>query len=333
MLQRNEFLNWIATDPAWGASDNQKRPLYLGKFLNTDNPTTIEFASIEHLDSLPTLDEIDNHPSLANTNRAYRLHASDNLAVSFDIEPSSDQSYINFYATLPAHYAEYSRNNGIHLYYRVNKNRLSPAALNMVLTATVYKYPNKLDPVTTPKPFEFELLMNNHWVTFTEKTIHNNVLPLSEDAPDEIYQLIEHAASIHQEKVDLSNAVSDITIESTDISKKLATMIRENHERLDAIKDIDEVEYESASSYEFSCALRISYMLLYRLNNPHAYDAMFLETSLTDIDESDKINAVLEVLLEVIPERPKHFNHLINGIPYIMFTCQRAYHTAMSNQS
>lgn len=327
VLPRNEFIDWLAKDPNWGASDDQKRPLYFGDFLKTNNPQDISMATLDKLDKLPTLDEMDAHPSLFEVNRAYRLHASDNLVVSFDIEPASHPSYLAHYAAMPAHYSEYSRNNGIHLYYRIRRNRLSPDALNLILQTTVYKYPNKIDTLQTPVPFIYELILNNHWVTFTEKVITDHVLPLHEDAPDEIYHMIEHAATINKQRIDLSDANLSVELESTELSQKLANLIRENKKKMVELAELTPMDYEDDTSrYEFACASKICFMLSNRLANPKAFDAMFLEVDLENIDYADKINAVLEVLVEVIPEREKHVKHRINGVPYLLYITQKAWY-------
>lgn len=330
MLQRNEFLDWLASDPNWGASDNKKRPLYFGDFLQTNNPDDISFATKDKLDKLPTLNQLDEHPSLNSVNRAYRLHASDNLVISIDVEPASHQSYLDYYAKLPAHYAEYSRNNGIHLYYRLKRGKLSPSVLNMILTSSVYKYPNKIDTLETPLPFVYEVLMNQHWVTFTEKTILDNNLKLEEDAPDEIYQMLEHIASIQQKKLDLSGAsVSISAIEPSETALKLADLVRENKKAIKTISELDVSDYNNDdSSYEFACAIRLSYLLLNRLSNPKPFDASYLDCDINDIHYDDKIQAIIELIQDIIPERNKHMGHIINGIPYLLHFVQKAFYAA-----
>lgn len=329
-LYYNDFIKYIEKESAWGVSDDQKRPLYVGRYLETKNPSDIDVAYMEYLDKLPNLIQINANPSFNETNRAYRLHAADNLVVSFDIEPKSDPSYLAHFASLPAHYAEYSRNNGVHLYYKLSHTRLSEKAIDMVTTKTVYKYSNLKEVAENPtiKPLEYELLMNNHWVTFTNKPIINENITIQVDVPDSIYDQINRIA---ESLSTISTEYIDLEIEETELSEKLKELIKENKKYLNELKELTKLDFnDDESLYEYNIIFRLAGVLERRLNRPQVYDAMYLETAIEDIDISDKIAAVASLAKDILEFRDKH-NTVRENQPWLVYNARKAYEWILAN--
>lgn len=339
----NYLIDSIRNERNWGISSDKKVPLYLGTFLLSGNPQDIRAVRKEDMNNLPTLSEIDNCHftgvyNFNDTNRAYHMQAGQNLVVGFDVENfegdefdklkfsaphRTDPSFLEWFSKIPAHYREYSNHYGIHLLYQLKRKRLTDKAIDMLSERTEYKYKGEYNG----KKLEYELMMNNHWLTLT-RNVFGNVVDLSHDAPDFVYNLLNNIAQDYQNKQNYLAGV-DIKEQASPLAQKMARILF-NDKVIERNKNLSVEDFnDDNSNYEAHVALSLASSLKYRLENPKPFDVINLKTSPALITISDKIWATAIEMKEIIPPRAKH-NAERNGLPWLVYVAQRAWNYIIS---
>lgn len=280
MAKEAKYLIDIIRDrPNFCVSSIDKVPLNVVNFLSSMDYNDIVPVKKEDIkenymeNNLATLNEIDDCPCFDKTNRAYHIQAAKDMIIGFDIEPRCDPHYLAFCANndlLPAQYREYSMHMGIHLLYRLNPDKLSSIARQMLQERTEYKFKGTVDD----KPFEYEIMMNNHWLTLTRNTF-GKINDLSKPVPDMIYNLIERIAS---NWVSSKNKPVDYNLEETTeqakAEKKAANILMQDP-RIAQYQDLSVADYEDDDSkYEFNLALKIISQVRFRLTHPHDHNSI-----------------------------------------------------------
>lgn len=356
-MSRTYLMDVLANEHNWGISSNKKVPLFVGEFLITNNPQDIEPVNRENIKNLPTLKDIDLNHSFDKTNRAYHMRAGKNLVVGFDIENfegkifdkigfkaphRTDPVFLNWFANQPAHYREYSMHYGIHLLYQLNSAKLSNDALAMLAQNTEYKYKG----VVNGKKLEYELMMNNHWLTFTRNTF-GKVSDLSVPTPDWVYDLINSIGAKWTKPVEAK--ALDITKDASELAKWISALSPFKQSYVEKLRDdysIDDFK-DDDSYYEFSIALK----LVFKLKQYYEYcdsgqGSGFTLTTLSnktkgakkrfsDISPADSIWAIAIVLKKIVPKRDKQSEYRDN-LPWLVYVAEKAWvwsETKMNNDT
>lgn len=312
-----QLITKLATDPNFAVSDIHKMPLNVGKYLTTRDTADIQPVKSSDMDHLPTLNEIDACPDFAKTNRAYHLHAATNLVIGFDIEPRCDQKYLAYFATLPAHYREYSMHNGIHLLYQLDRKKISSQATQMLAQRTEYKFKD----IVNQLPLEYELMMNKHWLTLTRRTFGQQN-DLATPVPQVIYDLINHIAldwqlSSHNEaQVNLSKTASKT-------AHAIADMI--DYDKIAALQEYTLADFNNDDSkYEYNIAIRIAGMINNRLYHaPKPFDAIYLGCDPALVSKDNFIWATALLLEKSVPPRDKD-KQKRDGLPWLVYVAKQA---------
>ena len=319
-----QLIDKIANDPNFAVSDIHKMPLNVGEYLLTRNTADIHPVKKSDMDHLPTLNEIDACPDFKNTNRAYHVHAATNLIVGFDIEPRCSKSYLAYFAVLPAHYREYSMHNGIHLLYQLDRKKLTSEATQMLAKRTEYKFKD----IVNQQPLEYELMMNNHWLTLTRRTFGTQN-DLATPVPKEIYDLINHIAldwqlsSHNEEQVNLSEKASKT-------AHAIADMI--DYDKVEQLQEYTLADFSNDDSrYEYNIAIRIAGIINNRLYYaPKPLDAMYLKCDPALVSKDDFIWATALLLEKSVPPRDKD-KQKREGLPWLVYVAKQACTYVLNN--
>lgn len=320
------LIDKIKNENNFCVSDVKKMPLNVKNYLQTLNIQDIKPVTKEDLlqHNLASLNEIDACASFDNTNRAYHMHASDNLIVGFDVEPRCSSNYLAYFAQLPAHYREYSMHNGIHLLYQLDRRKLISAAIEMLSNRTVHKFKGQVNN----QPLEYEIMLNNHWLTLTRRTFGKQ-LELEQAIPDEIYQLINQIASDWRDHNHVIEAIS-VSSHVSETAKKIADLIDDS--QVQKLKEFDISDFSDDDSlYEYNIALRIAGIFYNRLYvNPRPLDAMHLQENPSLTSKSDLVIATALELEKIVPKRKKD-EEFREGIPWLQYIAKKACEYIIAN--
>lgn len=320
------------------SSNPDKIPLNVTKFLTTNNEEDIVPVNRNNIKNLTTLTAINNNFHLDNFMRAYHAHAKDNLIVGFDVENfegsdfdkmgfsaphRTDPTYLAWFAQLPAHYREYSAHYGIHIFYQLRRQNLTNDAFLMLTNRTEYK----VKTIVNNKKLEFELMLNNHWLSITQNTF-GNFIPLEQDAPAEIYQLINNEAKRWNAQQTETLNIQNIENHASPLAKKLIDLFEP--QKYDELKELSIDDFNNDDSYyEYNIALKIGGSLYYRLQHPRAFDLLHLEQTPTDNDIIWAISLILET---IVPKRAKMLEKRSN-LPWLTYVSKTAFEWIKTHQS
>lgn len=311
IMKSKDFLNKLSNERAWGVSSKSKIPLFTTDYLYTGNLANLRPVNRNDMDNLPTLGELDNNYSLALTNRAYHLHAKDNLIVAFDVEVRSDPSYIQAFINQPSPYKEWSKHKGVHLFYELDRTRLTAKALEVLSERVEYKFKDNYQG----KALEFELIMNKHWLTVTRNFIDENI---ENTTPQWVYDLINKTSEDYQQATDLK---IDIGAQASETAKMIAENLTDA-ETLHELYNLTVSDFnDDDSKYEFNVALRLIKMFRDRINNFNFVDAMNFENRI--LHDKDIIWATALLLKDIVPARSKH-NQTRQGMPFLVYEAKKA---------
>lgn len=315
---------------------HRKRPMFMGEYIENRNrlATNVPLdkavqdsmhlmrdyfdSDAEHLNKLSEL----NLPELTTFKRAYRMNALENLVVVLDIEPDTSDALLEKFSKIPAHFAEWSTNNGLHLFYKVDVNRLSDAGRTL-LSLTVQKIDE--EPAGPDSYRKFELIMNDHWITFTGKTNLSQIVPVETPVPDPIYDIIEAIAVKAAER---QMELEDIQVnanERSETSEKLAEWILDSSKMIE-IEQLEPANFQNdMSRYEFNVIFRIAGYLQYRIENANPMTSLRLGgINLAQISDQDAVQTIYQVAQQIIPYRDKHATFR-DRMPWLMYQSVQAY--------
>lgn len=348
------LIDQMATEKAWAFSNDfklaesatdaqkeaftkhRKRPLFMGDYVENRNRLAANMpldkavqdsihlmrdyfdADADHLNKLNEL----NLPELSTFKRAYHMSALDNLVVVLDIEPDTSKELLEQFSKIPAHFSEWSTNNGLHLFYKVDLSKLSDAGRTL-LGLTVQKIDEQ--PEGPESYRKFELIMNDHWITFTGKTNLSQIVPLETPVPDVIYDIIESiAVKAAERQLELEEIQVDANARS-ETSETLAEWILDSSKMIE-IEQLEPSQFQhDLSRYEFNVIYRIAGYLQYRIENASPMTALRLGgINLAKVSDQDAVQAIYQVAMQVIPYRDKHATFR-DRMPWLMYQAVQAY--------
>lgn len=306
----------LLADPYWAGSSKDKVPLYLGDYLENGGP--LYPVSKQEFNKLNTANEIKQNDALKDALLCYRMHAKDNYVIVFDVEssftdpPKTAKKYARWFYEQKAHYKEWSQHLGLHLFYKIKFDRLSNSAKKMLLTRTEIK--------VTHEDLDYEIIMNNHFITFTFNKIDE--MPLNEDAPDWVYQALEDGAK------DIKAITPAAVTKPTEVANRLYNLyLQEDTEYLTKLRTLTvsdmNTKDESKSSYEYGIAIRLAGYLNRKLSAAEGIDGVVLGQNPKDVTLSDKAWAVAKKLEEIAEKRPK-WDEFRDGLPWTTYVARSA---------
>lgn len=327
------IIQYIANDKRWTVSDTNKRPINAKELLESGN---IYGARDES--ELVTLYELDNNPNLQAVNRTYRLQARHNNVIMIDVEPEASNELKNQAFYFPAHYTELSTNGGVHLLIAVPQDLINDENRYLFEELSVFKEPV---PKEENRPSYFEVLFNDHYITFTKRAIIDKASVDYNTNPQAKQQLANFLNNIVQldkerkEKRELAKSYQIDMFEES-ISKEKKEQIQKfiNIRHLDPVKqraierDIG-MYNEDLSRYEMAVATGIVGGVL-RTSNL-ARTTITYRDMLSTFTEQDYVYASYLIMKDIIPYRDKHEEYR-DGLPWLMYICREAYTYVISQQ-
>lgn len=328
------LMDELKNNHAWGLSDDKKRPVYAEKFIKTNQKSDLTLVTKKDLQHLSTLIDIESKPQLKGVNKGYHVHAADNLVIAFDVEPRCSNEWLSVFRALPAHYREYSNHYGLHLFFKLNRLKLSKAAFDMVLERTEIKTKENTDDGM----LEYEIIMNNHWITVTQNICHGGkILNIDENAPQIVYDVLNRRAEAW-EKTNSNSliSVSDISESVSPLAKRIKMTLFNTNDIVDRAKELSIDDFaDDDSRYEYNVAIKLAGYLNWRINNPQSFDSSILfgnSVAIHDISISDRIQATALEMEDILPKRAK-WNERRNQLPWLVFVAKRAWDYILANDS
>lgn len=236
------------------------------------------------------------------TNNAYMLDATEDGYVVLDVEGRCPEFMKKEFLKLPYLYGEISMSGyGLHLIFKLPKKILA-------------KYPNAMTKASLQsKNKDYEVLMADHFVTFTRNTLP----PASgERSVKDFEQIFEALCRIQRKTVQAESMnVKDIDTSKIKDFDKIMNYLRKQEYG----KTIEDFQYENKTGYDNSAyehyASRFYYTRLKKLLSNPAYTG-------TDYSDEDKAIIIYSIAKERIPYREKH-DETRAGMPWLMFIVTR----------
>lgn len=235
-------------------------------------------------------------------NNAYMLDANEDGFVVLDVEGRCPEFMKKEFLKLPYLYGEISMSgHGLHLIFELPKDILA-------------KYPNAMTKSSLQsKSKDYEVLMADHFVTFTRNTLP----PASGERTVKDFENIFEALCRIQRKSVQADSISVTDIDTSSIADfdKIMNYLRKKQYN----KTITDFEYENKTGYDHSAyehyASRFYYTSLKRLLNNPAYAGK-------EYTDDEKAIIIYSIAKEKIPYREKH-DETRAGMPWLMFLVTR----------
>lgn len=242
-------------------------------------------------DTLPT----------AKTN-TYMLDSTDDGVVVLDVEGRCPEHLKKEFLKLPYLYGEISMSgHGLHLIFELPKQILA-------------KYPNAMTKASLQSENkDYEVLMADHFVTFTR-----NTLPPADgtDSIEDFERIFEALCSIQRPTVQFDAVnIKDVDTDTIPDFEKIMTYLRQ----FTYNKTLTDFEYPNKTGYDNSAyehyASRYYYTQLKKCINSPAYTG-------AEYSDADKAVIIYSIAKEKIPYREKH-DEVRAGMPWMLFLVTR----------
>lgn len=329
---QNPFIAHLNEDPYWTVSDDNKRPVNARLLLDTGNVYNVKFDGEW---PLVKLRELDANPNLQAVNRAYRLRARENRVIAIDVEPRAPEQMKQEALSFPAHYTELSKNGGVHLLILVPEDLVTDENRYMFDDLSVFK-----EPVPKPENGEkqrdayFEVLFNDHFVTFTKRMltekpcIDYNQNPQAKSMLaaflDSIVQLDKQRKQerelAKQYRIGMMKNLIDDEKEAI-IKQFISIKPFEKAREQAGNKEVSDFGGD-ASRYEMSVANGLAFHTI--RTHQLAKDTISFREMAESLTEQDLAYAIYLLFQEAVPYREKH-DETRDGLPWLLFTAKRAY--------
>lgn len=344
----NNAVKPLAKLPLWTVSaktqQTDKLPLNMNALLSTGEITGFTYKDTK---SLTALTELEASPATKFDNRTLRVATNYTGYLVLDVENQVRKEDLAQLKKLPIVYMEHSMHYGWHILVKVPDDILRKNF--KLLNSTVVKYGNVFGSHSG-----IEVIMNNHFVTFTRNAIklpdyYLNPTPeqLGEqmDAIDKYLTFLQTAAPAAGSTTGQLLATSNIANKD---EKAIAAVISTTN-LLNKIKRISPNNYlhqggdksgqPDMSHYEFAVAIRVVSMIRYKwfMNRGWAkyddhgqYPGQKVERQMIKFEQADQKQQASELiwtaallLKSIIPYRQKHDTDR-DGLPYLTYICNKA---------
>lgn len=330
---QNPLVNHLANEPYWTVSDDNKRPVNARLLLDTGNVYNAKFDGEW---PLVTLHELDKDQNLQAVNRAYRLRARENRVIAIDVEPGAPEYMKQDVLEFPAHMTELSKNGGVHLLILVPEDLINPENRYMFDDLSVFKepVPKPEDPAEKPRDAYFEVLFNDHFVTFTKRMLTEKACIDYDQNPEAKAMLARFLDGIVQ--MDKQRKKERELAKQYRIGMMKNLIDEEKEKAIESFISIkpfekarEQAENKSASDfgedysrYEMSVANGLAFHTI-RVHKL-AEDTISFREMATSLNDQDLAYAIYLLLKEAVPYRDKH-EETRDGLPWLLFTSKRAY--------
>ncbi|MGX1195821.1 hypothetical protein [Metabacillus sp. SLBN-84] len=333
IFSQNPLIQHLTQDPYWTVSDDHKRPVNARILLDTGSVYNVKFDGEW---PLVTLQELDADLNLQAVNRAYRLRARENRVIAIDVEPDAPDAMKQDALAFPAHYTELSKNGGVHLLILVPEDLITQENRYMFEDLSVFKepVPKPDDPSVKARGAYFEVLFNDHFVTFTKRMLTNKLcIDYNQDsaAKEKLREFLDGIVKMDKQRKKERELAKQYRI---GVMKSLVDEEKEKTiQSFLAIKPFEKAREQAASKsasdfgedysrYEMSVANGLAFHVI-RLHDL-AKDTISLRKMADSLIEQDLAYAIYLLLKEVAPHREKH-DETRDGLPWLLFTSKRAY--------
>lgn len=331
-FRANPLIAFLADDPWWTMSDNEKRPIHAKNFLETGYVHNVKFDG-EH--PLVTLHALDADPNLDAVNRAYRLRARENRVMMIDVEPSAPDAMKEEVLAFPAHYTELSKNGGVHLLIRVPDDLINDENRYLFDDLAVFKEPVPKDyQGKQSRQAHYEVILNDHFITFTKKMdvakpvadfVHDdeqreklkgflaNIVALDADRKHERERAKAYRVQLLEDSLDETK--------QADVKAFLKLRVFDTAREQAGEKSPDDYGGDN-SRYEMGVANSLANQVI--RNHRLALDTVSFRDLAGRLGEQELIYATYLLLEEIAPYRDKHDEERDN-LPWLLYTAKRAY--------
>ena len=336
VFAQNPLISKIANDEAWSISDKNKIPINFREFMKTG---IVRNASLNE-QPFVKLSDIDKDPNFDMVNRMYRLSALENRVMMIDIEPKEQDDVLLWWSRFPAHYAEVSKNGGLHLLLEVPELFINDE--NSYIFDTLVQ-------IKENKEGTCEYLFNRHNITFTKKMFNKpqpDFTPGTNDA-QWLEWLLNHLVAIDKEakarRLNLEKApdFDEENLHMNYINQQLnkpddAPMrgyifhdVIMNPQFIDNLAD--EHKKPDSSAREYTNLLQITRQLVKTANSLIKQDDAMNSDYYEKSDHPKEMTANDYIYLtylygkELIKYRDKHDEYR-HGLPWLLYQSRQAYY-------
>lgn len=301
MFETNPLIQKMAQSERWAISSKSKHPLSV-KGINAFNKNP-QFRQFQNDSDLVSLTDIEKISVLNNANRAYRMNAVINHIIAIDIEAYASEEVRQHLLKIPFGYGEISKSGGLHLFVELPIQVIQQLKYIPILSTNF----------ATGKTWGFEVLTQNHFITFTKNEIPSN----PNGDVNILYELLDILANKAEEK----NAYqkSKYRIQNEDIindnvkfiAKEIPQSKKQNIETLDMQSfnnDYSRLEWHAAMSIAGTIATK-------RRNSKELYE---------DITNNEIITVIYKILQKHLEHRDKHESYR-DGLPYLKYVAANAW--------
>lgn len=326
-FSQNPLVAHLANEPYWTVSDDEKRPVNARILLESG---AVMNARPEE-DPMVTLHALDANKNLDAVNRAYRLRARENRVMMIDVEPDAPDSMKQNVLNFPSHYTELSKNGGVHAMILVPDDCINDQNRYMFDDLSVFKEPV---PKGEQRGAYFEVLFNDHYVTFTKKMLtHKPCVDYTQDAgaKDALVKFLANIVELDKQKKQEREIAKQYRIQLMDdflddekeklVSKFIGLSPFESARAQAEAKDINDFGGDG-SRYEMSIANSLAYQVI----NTHSLiqDTQSFQDMATKLSHQDLVYAIYLLLKDAAPYREKHEEDR-DGLPWLLYTSKRAF--------
>lgn len=327
-FMNHAIIQKIAHEEHWTVSDNEKQPVH-AKDLLAEN--VIKPAHWRDGNPLVALTDIDRNPDFAFVNRAYRLHARDNRVIAIDVEPHAAIEMKQMVWDFPGHLRELSRNGGIHLLIEVPEDCIDDANRYLFNDLSVFKEP--VPPGINHKS-TYEVLFNDHYITFTKKLgFHLEATDFEQDpaAKAKLKSFLDNLVRLDAERREQRELMKQHRAELEEA--KMTPEVKAALEMLLGLPPI-EIARETvsaktledyggdASRYESSVASSYAHHIM--KTHRMALQTISYKDQAKRLGENELIRGVYELLVDTVEYRPKHDEER-EGYPWLLYVARNGY--------
>lgn len=343
IFMQNEIIKSIADEPFWTISDDKKRPVDAHELLHNNVVRNARFDN-EH-SPMVSLHELDDNPNLIAVNRAYRLRARENRIIMIDVEPEAPDSMKNQVLQFPSHYTELSRNGGVHLLIKVPEDCINDDNRYMFDELSVFKEPvPKSKGDEESRSAHFEVLFNDHFITFTKK-MDMNVFANPADFENnseqkqQLISFINNIVAMDKERKLQREKIKQYQLDRIDSEideeqRKLIEWfigIEAFDVAYDKVKETTPEQFgNDMSRYEMSIASTFAHHTV--RNHKLLLGSRSFRDRMMALRVKDLIHAIYLMVSESVPYRGKH-DEFRDGMTWLLYVSKGAYEYIKSAQN
>lgn len=301
MFETNPLIQKMAQSERWAISSKNKHPLSV-KGINAFNKNP-QFRQFRDNSDLVSLNDIEQISVLDDANRAYRMNAVINRIIAIDIESYAPEDVKEHLLQLPFGYGEISKSGGIHLFVELPIRVIQNMKYIPILGTNF----------ATGKTWGFEVLTQNHFITFTKNEIPSN----PKGRMDILMELLDLLAQKAEEKNAFKKA--EYQVQNKDIindnvrfvAGEISQTKKQNIDTLDVqdfANDYSRMEWHAAMSIAGTITMK-------RKATPQLYDG---------ITDNEIITVIYKILKKHLDHRDKH-NSYRDGLPYLKYIAATAW--------